>query len=159
MKVYTDGATSNNGYAGAYGGWAYILVDNEDNIICKGMGYYLNATNNICELLAIINGCQAAEEIGGKHTIYSDSSYCINCYKEKWYKKWVQNGWLTSSNKPVANKKFWKQLIPYFENPNFSFEKVKGHATDESLHSYYNNYVDKMAVQAKELCVWKTKEI
>lgn len=150
MKIYTDGATSNNGYAGARGGWAYVLIDENEQVVAHGMGYYLNATNNICELLAIINACKAVGDKPGPHTVYSDSSYCINCYKQQWYKKWIKNGWINSSNRPVANRDLWEELIPYFENSNFDFQKVKGHASDE-----WNNYVDKMAVQAKDLGILK----
>jgi ribonuclease HI len=76
--------------------------------------------------------------------VYSDSAYVINCYKQKWYKKWQVNGWINSKKQPVANKELWEQLIPYFENPFFSFEKVAGHADNK-----YNNLVDEMAVKAK----------
>lgn len=144
VEIYTDGATSNNGYEGSYGGWAFIVVEN-DKIIRAGKGHEDNTTNNQCELIAIINACYYAEELGAPVTIFSDSAYCVNCYKQKWYKNWLKNGWVNSKNEPVANRILWERLIPFFENPNFSFEKVKGHSINK-----YNNIVDKMAVEAKE---------
>ena len=33
--IYTDGATSGNGYEGAQGGWAWILLDENENIVLK----------------------------------------------------------------------------------------------------------------------------
>ena len=78
-------------------------------------------------------------------TIVTDSAYIHNCYSQKWYIKWRQNGWVNSKKEPVANKDLWEQIIPYFDNPNFKFEKTKGHADDTR-----NNYVDKLAVAAKE---------
>ena len=123
MKIYTDGATSNNGYNGAVGGWAYVIVtEDEQHPIRVENGRIENATNNICELTAIINACNAATKIGGHYTIYSDSAYCINCYKQKWYRKWQQNGWLNSKKEPVANRELWEQLIPFFENSLYEFE-------------------------------------
>ena len=142
-KIYTDGATSGNGYEGAQGGWAWILLDEDDNIIAKAAGHIDNATNNICELTAVINVCSLVSP-DSEYTIYSDSAYIINCYKEKWYKKWQANGWVNSKKQPVANKELWEELIKYFDKPNFHFEKVKGHSTNE-----YNIKVDYMAVEAK----------
>lgn len=141
--IYTDGATSGNGYENAKGGWAFIILDEQERIIRKGVGYVENATNNICELLAVINACEYVEQ-DKDYTIYSDSAYVINCYKQKWYKKWQLNGWRNTKRQPVANKELWERLIVYFDKPNFHFEKVAGHADNK-----YNNLVDKMAVEAK----------
>lgn len=143
MIIYTDGATSNNGYDNSIGGWAFVVVD-EGKVISEDSGKILNSTNNICELVAVIKACQSVDP-SYCYTIFSDSAYIINCYKQKWYKRWQQNGWLNSKNQPVANKEFWEQLIPFFEKENFIFEKVSGHSGD-----FYNELVDKMAVKAKE---------
>lgn len=147
MIAYTDGATSNNGYDGARGGWAFIIVDEySSRIIHEESGYIENATNNICELTAIIKAVKflSRHYFYERNVIYSDSAYCINCYKQKWYKKWIQNGWINSQKKPVANKELWELLIPFFESPFYSFEKVIGHSTN-----YWNIHVDNLAVQAK----------
>ena len=149
-SIYTDGATSGNGYEGAQGGWAWILLDEQERIILKTVGHLDNVTNNVCELTAVIDACRYAyhkmdlTDPNPTFTIYSDSAYIVNCYKEKWYKKWQLNGWKNSKKQPVANKELWEYLIPYFENSRFTFEKVKGHANNE-----YNNLVDKLAVEAK----------
>lgn len=145
--IYTDGAASGNGYEGAQGGWAWILLDENENIILKGCGHIDNATNNICELVAVIDACRRAD-LDKEYVVYSDSAYIINCYKDKWYKKWELNGWLTSKRQPVANKELWEELIYYFEKPNFRFMKVKGHADNK-----FNNMVDQMAVAAKSY-IW-----
>lgn len=143
-EIYTDGATSNNGKKGAVGGWAYIIVDG-GRIIAKDSGRIENATNNICELTAIIEGCKAAATyVNDVCIVYSDSAYCINCYKNKWYEMWQKNGWKTAKRDSVANKELWEKLIPYFKNIKYGFEKVKGHNGNK-----YNEIVDKMAVEAK----------
>lgn len=142
-EIYTDGATSSNGYEGATGGWSFVVAD-DSNLLRTG--HVENATNNICEMLAIINACKFAENslYTEPIVIYSDSAYVINCYKQKWYKKWQLNGWINSKKQPVANKELWEQLIPYFENNKFDFVKVKGHADNK-----YNILADKLAVEAK----------
>ena len=144
MKIYTDGATSNNGYEGAQGGWAYILVNDHNQIVAQGSGSLPEATNNQCEMTALIQACKAADHYEDIFDIYSDSAYCVNCFKERWYIKWLRNGWVNSKKEPVANKELWEQLIPYFQDPCYNFHKVQGHADD-----YWNNYVDRMAVEAK----------
>lgn len=141
--IYTDGATSGNGYENAQGGWAWILLDENNELIERVDGHINNATNNICELTAVIDACENVDP-DKEYIIYSDSAYIINCYKDKWYRKWLQNGWVNSKRQPVANKELWERLIPFFENSNFYFEKVKGHANNK-----FNNMVDEMAVKAK----------
>ena len=149
-KIYTDGATSGNGYENAKGGWAWLILNETEDIIRKGKGHIDNTTNNICELVAVIDACHYAWmqinplDPNPTFIIYSDSAYIINCYEQKWYKKWQSNGWINSKKQPVANKEYWEYLIPFFDDPRFSFEKVKGHANNK-----YNNIVDGMAVEAK----------
>jgi ribonuclease HI len=143
MIVYTDGATSNNGYEGARGGWAYVVLE-EDKIIKEESGYVPEATNNRCELIALINACKAICNIWGEHIIYSDSAYCVRCWKEKWYERWERNGWKTSNKTPVANQELWRELIPFFRNSLLKFEKVSGHSGNK-----WNEYVYKLAVEAK----------
>lgn len=145
-KLYTDGAASNNGYDEAYGGFAWAIVAN-DKIMQYDSQFIKPATNNICELKALIEGCKILKEILEPLDVvlvFSDSAYCINCYKQNWYKNWRKNGWLNSKKQPVANKELWEELIPFFENAQFKFDKVKGHANDE-----FNNFVDRLAVEAK----------
>ena len=145
-KLYTDGATTGNGTEGAFGGYAWALIAN-DKLIREGSAGESPTTNNICELKAMINGCEEARnriEPFDVVLVYSDSAYIINCYKQGWYKAWENNGWVNSKKQPVANQRLWKDLIPFFEDCRFKFEKVKGHSTD-----IWNNYVDKKAVEAK----------
>lgn len=146
IEIYTDGATSKNGYDGAIGGCAYIILKNNE-IIHSQAWSLVPATNNQCEMNAIIEGCQYIEEnypTVSSVKIYSDSAYCINCYKQQWYKKWIQNGWVNSKKEAVKNKELWELLIPFFENNKFIFEKVKGHSGN-----VYNEMVDRMAVEAR----------
>lgn len=144
IYIYTDGACSGNP---GHGGSSFIAVKNEEKIYEWKMPIP-EATNNICELIAIIEGCTWAKELYPleKITIRTDSAYCHNCYTQKWYKNWQKNGWKNSKKEPVANKTLWLQLIPFFENTNFIFEKVKGHTGAKD----WNNEVDKLAVEARK---------
>ena len=145
-EIYTDGATSKNGYEGAVGGAAFVMLLNGEKI-AEWSSKIEPATNNICEMLAIINACEEVDPMLNefdKVNIYSDSAYCINCYKQFWWKAWLHNNWVNSKKEPVKNKELWERLIPYFQDARFQFIKVKGHSDNK-----WNNYVDKLAVEAK----------
>ena len=147
IYIYTDGACSGNP---GPGGSAFIVVENEEKIYEWKMPIP-EATNNICELIAIIEGCTWAKELYPleKITIRTDSAYCYNCLAQKWYENWLRNGWKNSKKEPVANKTLWLQLIPFFKDENFTFEKVKGHTGKND----WNDMVDKLAVIARNTLV------
>ena len=145
---YTDGAVSGNGNKDAYGGWAWFCDKTGD----KGSGSILyQATNQICELCAVIEACYDAEKWLEPElfpmpeiVIRTDSAYIYNCWKDKWYKNWQQNGWKNSKKEPVANQTLWNELIEFFDNPNYTFEKVKGHDGEPG-----NEMADRLACKAK----------
>jgi ribonuclease HI len=156
IEVYTDGAASNNGKEDAVGGAAWVILKDGEKI-AEGMRKIFPATNNICELVGVVEGCLAAEAILKENNttdlsfkpavvVHSDSAYIINCWKEKWYQNWERNNWKNSKKKPVANKELWQALLPFFKNRHFIFNKVAGHAGIK-----WNEYVDTKAVEAKEL--------
>lgn len=152
-KIYTDGATSGNGYEDAQGGWAWILLDEEDNIVLEACGHINDATNNICELTAIIKVCEAVEKMIGKDEkviVYSDSAYAINGLND-WIYTWRRNNWQTARRQPIKNQELWEKLLPFVDDSRFNFNKVKGHNVGKTPDAYWNNYVDRLAVEAKSL--------
>lgn len=55
--------------------------------------------------------------------------------------KWLQNNWITSTKKPVANQDLWKTLVAVRATFNsIKFTWIKGHAS-----CHYNNICDAMA--------------
>lgn len=143
LEIYTDGSTRNNGKGNSEGGWAYVIVNNGE-LDCYDSGTAAPTTNQKMELTAAIKACQfiypTSNNIFIPITIYSDSAYLINCYKQNWWRKWERNGWKNSKNEPVANRELWEELIPYFKNTNIAFTKVPGHSG-----VYYNEMVDRLA--------------
>ena len=149
-EIYTDGATSNNGYDNAVGGWAYVMLK-DGLLIHKESGQEKEpklATNQRMELTAILRACEYVNDLDPFATVkvYSDSAYCINCFKQNWWRAWEKNGWVNSKKQPVANQDLWAKLIYFYAlAPRYDFCKVKGHSSN-----VWNNIVDNMAVEAKK---------
>ena len=137
MYIWTDGACSHNP---GPGGWAFIAETGDSD-----SGYEVETTNQRMEMIALYNALRYSEELPmEKITILTDSAYCCNCYKNKWYIKWEKNGWQNAKKEPVKNRDLWEKIVPYFKNDRYSVEKVKGHADD-----FMNNEVDRLAVAAR----------
>lgn len=148
IKLYTDGATSNNGKDKARGGWAFAIVEN-DEITNAYYGPITGdkITNNVAELSAVMMGLRAImgsfpERIraGELIEVYSDSAYFCNCIKDKWYVNWQQNGWINSKKQPVENRELWEEILHLLSCGSITVNKVKGHSNNE-----INNYVDGLA--------------
>jgi ribonuclease HI len=43
--------------------------------------------------------------------VVSDSTYVVNCFKDRWWQGWQRRNWKNSQNKPVANRDLWEPLI------------------------------------------------
>lgn len=151
--LYTDGSAKGNGKEDATGGWAYVLVNADFNSeLFSDSGFETNTTNQKMELAAAVAGLKTVEPLlvpnQDRVVVYTDSAYLFNCYSQKWYVTWEKNGWLTSKRQPVVNRDLWEQLLPYFRKWGFDFAKVKGHSTDYSIHTIWNNKADELAQQA-----------
>lgn len=143
IKIYTDGACSQNkdngDLEGWHGGWGvFALVDGVDYVMS---GSEMNTTNNEMELVAMLRSLEfikkfVTEEQELNISIYTDSAYISNCFNDKWYAKWEYNGWKTSAKQPVKNKELWIDIIKEYRtlvsNSNVKLEilKVKAHADD-----------------------------
>ncbi len=119
MKVFTDGACLGNP---GPGGWAYAEEGNASR-----SGGEPRTTNQRMELTAVL---RALEDLEGPIEIYSDSTYVVNCFNQKWYVGWMRKGWRNSKGDPVANRDLWEPLLDlYLKSPtSYSFHWVKGHS-------------------------------
>ena len=75
--------------------------------------------------------------------VYSDSAYVVNCFRDKWYERWLRNGWKNSQKKPVENRDLWEALIAEVERHQVTWHKVAGHSGDP-----LNDRADRLAVAA-----------
>jgi uncharacterized phage-like protein YoqJ len=87
----------------------------------------------------------AVTSIEGPMVVVSDSTYVVNCFRDRWWEGWLARGWLNTAKKPVANRDLWEPLIQaYRSDPGrVRFRWVKGHSTDAM-----NDLVDRLAVAA-----------
>jgi ribonuclease HI len=109
-----------------------------------------NTTNHRMEVTAACVALETIEE-GYIVTIYSDSSYLVNCMRRGWYKKWQEKGWLNHLEKPVENRDLWERLLKAVErHEEVRWRKVKGHSKTASLHKSGNDRADELAVAAKK---------
>jgi len=134
--VYTDGACAGNP---GPGGWAWATAPDGER---RDSGGEARSTNQRMEIMAVL---QALRSLDGPLTIVSDSTYVINCFRDKWWVRWQANGWRNASKKLVVNVDLWKPLIELVVARSPQFQWVKGHSGDPM-----NDLVDMLAVAASK---------
>lgn len=144
--VYTDGSCRNNGRKNAVGAYGFILLDKlQEEVVYHEVHQVINTTNQRMELMAALSACQKLDKLKrpfDEVRILTDSAYLCNCIKQGWYKRWLMNDWVNSKKEPVANRDLWEKLIPFFDSPEFIFQKVDAHTTNK-----WNNYIDNLVQQ------------
>jgi ribonuclease HI len=142
--AYTDGASRGSRGAGGYG--AVVTWNGKTREISGGEPL---TTNQRMEVTA---ACVALEAIDEGHvvTVYSDSSYLVNCMRRGWHEKWRKNGWLNQLGGPVANRDLWERLLEAVgRHHEVRWKKVKGHSKKAGPHKPGNDRADALAVAAK----------
>jgi ribonuclease HI len=132
-SVYTDGACSGNP---GPGGWAWAV-----DRTTYASGSEEVSTNQRMEIRAVL---EAVTTLPAPLLVVSDSTYVVNCFRDRWWEGWLLRGWLTSGRKPVANRDLWEPLVALAANrDDIAFHWVKGHSGHEM-----NDFVDGLAVAA-----------
>lgn len=135
--MYTDGACSGNP---GPGGWAWAVDGGPQD-----SGGEPRTTNQRMELTAAL---QAVRSLTGPLLVMSDSTYVVNCFRDRWYQGWHRRGWKNAAGKPVANRDLWEPLIDAVlaRDGEVRFQWVRGHSGDRM-----NDLVDKLAVEEAAL--------
>ncbi|WP_028638745.1 ribonuclease H family protein [Nocardioides sp. URHA0032] len=132
-EVFTDGACSGNP---GPGGWAWAV-----DTSVYASGHESASTNQRMEIRAAL---EAVRALDGPLLVVSDSTYVVNCFRDRWWQGWLDRGWVSSARTPVANRDLWEPLITLFhDRGDVAFSWVKGH----SGHAM-NDFVDRLAVAA-----------
>lgn len=132
--VFTDGACLGNP---GPGGWAWAVPDGP-----YASGAEAMTTNQRMEITAAIRALQA---LHGPTLVVSDSTYVVNCFRDRWWQGWQRRGWKNSAGKPVANRDLWEELfdLALSDSRTVRWDWVKGHSGD-----HMNDRVDKLANEA-----------
>ena len=143
--IYTDGGCrGNDSSKDNIGGLGIVLLYHEKNIVKEVKEGFRNTTNNKMELLAVIKALELLKK-SCKVTLYSDSAYVVNAFKQNWIKGWKKNGWTRGKSGELKNKELWIRLDELTQQHDFTIEKVKGHANNK-----YNNRADELDNEAMD---------
>ena len=104
-------------------------------------GHEADSTNQRMEIRAAL---EAVRALAGPLLVVSDSTYVVNCFRDRWYDGWRARGWTNTARKPVANRDLWEPFVTLvLERGDVAFQWVKGHSGHEM-----NDFVDRLAVEA-----------
>ena len=119
LVAAADGSSlSNPGPAG----WAWYIDDS-----CWAAGGWERGTNNMGELMAVLQLLQSTANSPRPLKVLCDSQYVINSIT-KWMAGWKRKGWKKADGKPVQNVELMKAIDEAMRGRSVSFEWVKGHA-------------------------------
>ena len=132
--VYTDGSCLGNP---GPGGWAWAVDGGQWD-----SGGEARTTNQRMEVTAVL---RALQSLPGPIHVISDSTYVVNCFRQRWWVGWKRRGWRNSQGKPLANLDLWQDLLALALDSSrpVTFGWVKGHSGDPM-----NDRVDQLATEA-----------
>ena len=132
-ECYTDGAYSSSRNQGGIG----VVFIRNGKKITEYSKAFKNTTNNQMEIMAALAVLKCFQSTVDSITIYTDSMYVIGCASLGWKRN--KNGILWA-----AFDEELKRVSTLC--PEIKFQHVKGHADNK-----WNNYVDKLAVEASQI--------
>ncbi len=108
------------------GSWSFLVLNDNGCVINKSCGEEKDSTHQKMELIALLNSLVYVKKNNQKiDTILSNNAYIVNCFKDKWYQKWIDNGWISSKGEPVANKDLWVEIISLYLDLGLSILRSK----------------------------------
>jgi ribonuclease HI len=145
LTVHTDGACIGNP---GPGGWAWAVGPDRFH-----SGAEPATTNQRMELTAVIEALRSLE---GPVLVVSDSTYVVNCFRQRWWAGWRTRGWRNAKREPVANQDLWRPLVEEVVDRRSGlvrFDWVKGHSGDAM-----NELVDRLATEAARVGAGRSSE-
>lgn len=133
-KIYTDGACSQN--SSWKGGWGFLVLDENNEIILKKNGAEEMTTNSRMEILAVVEALKSVDD--KEITIVSDSIYVCNTLNE-WLDSWISKGILETK----AHADLWREIAELRKGRTIIAQHVRGHNGD-----YFNEIADRLATGA-----------
>lgn len=146
IKIYTDGACSDNPGRGGWGCILSTVLNNGKLYEVKHSGGYRLTTNTRMELAAVIFGLMSLNGGGHDIEIISDSKYVCDAFNNKWMNTWKKNNWTKGKNGKLPNADMWRTLWNLVTMQNsVKFTWIKDH----SRH-HYNEECNRLAVCASK---------
>ena len=122
-------------------GWGWYADDDH-----WASGGWTHGTNNMGELMAVLDLLQQTAHVDDELHVICDSTYVINTIT-KWMAGWKRRGWKKGDGKPVMNLELIQALDGAMQGRRVRFEWVKGH-TGHVL----NEEADRLATAAAAAC-------
>ena len=142
MTIYTDGACTMNGYAGARCGIGIHYSKGEKEDVSREL-HVPKPTNNIAELTAILVAMESVGDVTKDVVIVTDSDYAIKCITV-WYPKWVEKD--TLDNK--QNIALIAKCHEYYQQMSIRLYHIRSHTGLQDTHSLGNQRADDLATQS-----------
>lgn len=108
----------------------------------SGSGGEVQTTNNRMELKAVL---EALVALDGAVEVYCDSTYVVNCFRDRWWEGWIRRNWKTADGKAVSNRDLWMRIIEQVQLRPVVFHWVRGHSGDR-----WNDEADRLATEAAD---------
>jgi ribonuclease HI len=119
ITAAADGSSlSNPGPAG----WAWYVADD-----CWAAGGWPHGTNNMGELMAVLDLLRQTSRADQALLVLCDSQYAINVCTA-WLPAWKRRGWRKADNQPIQNLDLVQALDQELAGRRVEFQWVKGHA-------------------------------
>lgn len=143
-KIFIDGSCWNNGLPNCIGGWSYMLVDENYNIVAEDYGKLRSGiqSSSRAELESLYRALLKIEELDISVEIVTDYKTLVDL--------------ITGDGTRTANRDLWDQIEPLMLDlvGKVSITHVGSHKKDDSKTTKFNNIVDKLAQKgAKSLLI------
>lgn len=106
-------------------GWGWYVDD-----ACWAAGGWPHGTNNMGELMSVLDLLQQTAHLDDDLVVFCDSTYVINSVT-KWMPAWKRRGWRKKDGQPVLNVELMKAIDAALVGRRVEFRWVKGHAGHE----------------------------
>lgn len=139
-EIYTDGSTISNGKPDSYGGYGFVVIENDEEIFSFSSERSQPTTNNREEMKAIIHVLKDYGLEFPAVNVYTDSSYALNTFT-KWMYSWMKNGWVKQDGTTPENLDLIQEYYN-FEKMGYKINliKVAGHQGNK-----WNERADQLA--------------
>jgi len=106
-------------------GWGWYVDE-----ACWASGGWAHGTNNMGELMSVLDLLQQTAHLDDDLLVFCDSTYVINSIT-KWMPAWKRRGWRKKDGQPVLNVELMKAIDAAMAGRRVEFRWVKGHTGHE----------------------------